>query len=239
MFLRCDAEGAGVVDLDPGIYEFRQDRHFYRATFQTVHHGVATAHSTAYLDAPEFVAAFDRGLALYPSGESERQNLALKVYTTASLAKQAPKGDFIEVGVSWGVFARTILDYAKPERFFLVDAWEGLYDDGEACVDYCSDIDFIRRSFPDAVPVQGMAPEILDTIDGEFAFVHLELDYGGDMEIACLEALVPRCVPGAIIIIENAYSSQSSYGQNLDLAAKALGVTITGTAQGQGIIIIH
>lgn len=252
---RCDREGAGIVELVSGsYYEFRQDGHLYPVPFQSVHHGVATIHATPFLGEPGFLQAFERALALYPDGEGERGNLLYEVYTVASLARQSVDrpGDLLEIGVSWGVFARAIAEHAglaqRPhKRFFLVDAWQGRYshadsrrDEGD-CGDYCADAAHIARAFADIPNVevrQGIAPDSIDHLvsDG-FSFVHIDIGYDEETEIACLEKVVPRCLPGAIIVVESCYLNQG-YGPRFHQAVAALGLTITGTVQGQGIIIV-
>lgn len=252
--LRADGNGAGIEPLIPGIYEYRIDGHLYRTAFQTVRHGVVTSHSTRFLEDSEFASAFEEGLALYPGAESERLNLSHKVYTVASLAKQAAQfpGDLLEIGVSWGVYAHTIAAYAdlphRPDRrLLLVDAWQGRYShskDRESdadCDDYCTNEALIRDSFshlPNVEIVQGIAPEILKTIQTDgFSFVHLDIGYDESTEIAILQAIIPRCRPGAVIIVNSCFLNEG-YSRNFDKALDEMRVSVTGTVQAQGIIIV-
>jgi len=97
---------------------------------KNVQAGVQIKHSTEFLFEQKFLDAckvVKNGLP--PSAkETFREDMRLRYYTACKFAGLAgiQEGDFVTIGVSFGVMPRLILEYTSSNRpYWLVDAWDG------------------------------------------------------------------------------------------------------------------
>lgn len=121
-------------------------------------------------------------------------------------------GDFVECGAYQGVGAKTVIDYlGGPDfgkTFWLYDIFEhdetmvnhampahgpGLYEEVKARF----------ADYPNVNIFKGLLPEILDSGAPEkISYLHLDLNQA-PAEIATLDALFDRVVPGGMIILDD------------------------------------
>lgn len=122
------------------------------------------------------------------------------------------EGDFVECGAYQGTGAKTVIDYlggpAFPKTFWLYDLFEHneqmvnhampghgpqLYD--EVCKRF--------EGYPNVKVFKGFLPDVLKEGSPEkIAYLHIDLNQA-PAEIATLEALFDRVVPGGMIILDD------------------------------------
>ena len=144
-----------------------------------------------------------RGLSLI----GERNLLALCL-----MARDAPPGDLLEVGVYKGGSAVKLAEVARDQcrRLWLFDTFTGIPERTDG-LDTCQIGDFgdtnveeVRARVPDALIVVGEASETLPATDtGPLAFAHLDCDQYATYR-ACIVELSPRMVRGGIMWFDDA-----------------------------------
>ncbi|MEZ5741421.1 MAG: TylF/MycF/NovP-related O-methyltransferase [Burkholderiaceae bacterium] len=122
------------------------------------------------------------------------------------------EGDFVECGAYQGVGAKTVIDYlggpAFPKTFWLYDMFEhnaemvnhsmpahgeGLYE--QVCGRF--------EGYPNVRIFKGFLPDVLAQGSPEkIAYLHIDLNQA-PAEIATLDALFDRVVPGGMIILDD------------------------------------
>ena len=122
------------------------------------------------------------------------------------------EGEFVECGAYQGTGAKTVLDYlggpAFPKTFWLYDMFEHneqmvnhampghgpqLYD--EVCKRF--------EGYPNVKILKGFLPDVLkEGCPEKIAYLHIDLNQA-PAEIATLEALFDRVVPGGMIILDD------------------------------------
>ena len=128
-------------------------------------------------------------------------------HTTAQL-----DGDFVECGAYTGVGMKTVVDYLGgtgfPKVFWGYDVFEhdpsmlnhAMPEHGKALFDK------VRRKFSDYPQVKlmkGLIPQVFaDGCPDRIAYLHIDLNQA-PAEIAALESLFDRMVPGAILILDD------------------------------------
>lgn len=133
-----------------------------------------------------------------------------------SLARSAPPGDFVEVGVYKGGSAAVLYDVAHEQgrRLFLFDTFAGtpfqhaVFDkNARGSFSDCSEEE-IRRLFPDARVIPGVFPHSLPRTHpfGPIAFVHADADQYRSTRAICDE-MPRRMVKGGMILFDD-------YGEN-------------------------
>lgn len=122
------------------------------------------------------------------------------------------EGDFVECGAYQGVGAKTVLDYLGgvnfPKTFWLYD----LFEHSEEMENHRLDshgpelhAQVVKRfeGYPNVKILKGMLPDILaDGSPEKIAYLHIDLNQA-TAEIACLDALFDRVVPGGVIILDD------------------------------------
>ena len=120
-------------------------------------------------------------------------------------------GDFVECGVLYGTGVKTVIDYFGKEAFrkifwaydsFDTNPVEGhkFQEQGEGTFDRVrvrfADYDKVRL-------VRGLLPESLaDNSPGRIAYLHIDLN-SAVFEIAVLDHLFDRVVPGGIVVLDD------------------------------------
>ena len=159
-------------------------------------------------------------------------------------------GDFISIGVSWGVLPFAVLEYTDTRKdYYLVDKWDGYIDDkgaqSEGAVkthpSYCNDFDAVRerfKKFGNVKFIYGFAPECLESLKSE-KIAFLQTDAGNaEAEAKSIELLWPRIISGGIVVVDN-YSSAGggNRGLFLDVLSKLPGQhEMLATLHGQLIV---
>ncbi len=170
------------------------------------------------------------------------------LWRTANLAWAARhaarlEGDFVECGVFRGVTASIVADLVdlSGRTFWLYDAFgdvpgqktlEGMHEGREAEV---------RERFanmPQVKVIKGIVPDsFAQGLPDKVAFAHIDMN-NPDPEIAALEALATRLVPGAAIVLDD--YGWFAYGKQF-LAERdwfaARGRSVMEMPTGQGLVI--
>lgn len=124
-----------------------------------------------------------------------------------AMAKAAPPGDFLEVGVYKGGSAERLYAVAQEQarRLWLFDTFTGIPErtegvDTHKIGDFAdTSVEDVRRLLPAALIVVGDAAETLPATDtGPLAFVHLDCDQYATYR-ACIVELSPRMVHGGVM----------------------------------------
>jgi len=158
------------------------------------------------------------------------------------------EGDFVECGAYTGVGVKTVVDYlggpAFPKTFWAYDLFEhdgtmlnhpmpahgeGLYE--RVCKKF--------ESYPQVRVMKGFIPEVFaDGCPQRIAYLHIDLNQA-PAEIASLEYLFDRMVPGAILILDDYEWSGAYRGQKLaeDAWFDERQYRVMPLPTGQGLVI--
>lgn len=211
--------------------------------------GIATwLKTTPFLDDERFMALADKHAGLIPIA-----GLHWNLSTVLWAVKRAERldGDLVELGVFRGhttLFVAEYLGFADwPRKWFLYDTFEGVPDDqldegwGErnerAYKDTFSYDEVAERfrPFPNIVLTKGRVPEILDEVCPErIAFLHMDLN-NSQAEIAALERLYDRIVPGGVIVFDDYgwAAARAQYdAERAWFAQRGLEILLLPTGQG-------
>lgn len=170
------------------------------------------------------------------------------------------EGDFVEGGVFTGLLSMTVLNYLaatsktdcwKGRQFYLFDSFEGIDTVGTEqsaslalnTTLYFDCFELAKRNFaafPNAKLVRGMLPQSLDQVWSQLeaiAYLSIDLNHAG-AELATIERLWPRLVPGAVVVIDDyafeghdaQYAMWNSFAARHDLMVASL-------PTGQGLLI--
>jgi predicted O-linked N-acetylglucosamine transferase (SPINDLY family) len=134
------------------------------------------------------------------------------ILTMAGFHCQHLEGDFVECGAYQGVGAKTVIDYLGgkdfPKTFWLYD----LFEHNEKMVNHSmqahgpqlySQVVNRFKEYPNVKIFKGFLPEILEQgCPEKIAYLHLDLNQA-PAEIATLDALFDRVVPGGMIILDD------------------------------------
>ena len=121
-------------------------------------------------------------------------------------------GDFVECGAYQGTGAKTVLDYlggpAFPKTFWLYD----VFDHDESMLNHKMEMqgphlyqEVCERfeGYSNVKILKGFLPDVLQEGSPErIAYLHIDLNQA-PAEIACLDALFERVVPGGMIILDD------------------------------------
>jgi O-methyltransferase len=122
------------------------------------------------------------------------------------------RGQFVECGAYTGVGVKTVVDYlggaAFPKEFWVYDLFE--FAEGmlhRAMPEHGKDLhERVRRKFeayPQVRIFKGSIPEVFEgQSPDEIAYLHIDLNQA-PAEIAALEALFDRVVPGGIVVLDD------------------------------------
>jgi hypothetical protein len=217
-----------------------------------------------FFDDPRFAAAY-REIAgshrydQYASPHTVAWRLHILVW--AARNGLALDGDFVECGVFKGDFAWVVAqatDFVRqPKTFYLYDTFDGFapaYSTADDFADAPGFFDFADRIYRDPAiypevvrrfsdcanirVIRGVVPDILsDVAPEQIAFLHIDLNSPA-AEIAALEILFDRVVPGGVIVFDD-------YGWHLfrkqkeaeDAFMAARGYHILELPTGQGMVI--
>ena len=157
------------------------------------------------------------------------------------------EGDFVECGVYTGTGIKTVMDYlggpAFAKTFWGYDTFdynpvenhrfsgqeEGLYD--EICQRFAA--------YPQVRLVRGLLPQSLDgNSPDKIAYLHIDLN-NAEFEVAVLDALFERIVPGGMVILDD-YEWAGVYRKQKiaeDAWFHARGYHVMPLPTGQGLVI--
>jgi hypothetical protein len=220
--------------------------------------------SMGFLDEPEFAAAYAgiRGSHQYDQYASPH-TVAWRLHTLVWAASNglALDGDFVECGVFKGDFAwvvARVTDFARqPRTFYLYDTFAGFAPAYSSAADFPEAPGFFDfadqvykdpaiyqevvgkfRDFPNVRIIRGVVPDSLAMASPEkIAFLHVDLNSPA-AEVAALEVLFERVVPGGNVIFDD-YGWHLFRRQKLaeDAFMAARGYRILELPTGQGLVI--
>lgn len=157
------------------------------------------------------------------------------------------EGDFVECGCYKGVSARIVAETVgfrdTGRHFWLYDVFE--HDESmphHAMPEHSKDLfEQVKDRFadmPTAHVIKGFLPQSLEQGEPEkIAFMHIDLN-NGDAEIATLEVLWERMVPGAILVLDDYGASPYRRSHELETVWFAKrGYSVLELPTSQGIVI--
>jgi hypothetical protein len=158
-------------------------------------------------------------------------------------------GDFVECGCYTGVAVKTVMDYLGgpefPRPFWGYDVFERTGDEllhPEGSLHSVELFDKVTRKFADYPQVRilkGAIPGVFSLgMPERISFLHIDLN-NAPSEIAALEALFDRVVPGGIIILDDYEWSLEYRAQKLaeDDWFEPRGYRVMPLPTGQGLLI--
>lgn len=222
--------------------------------------GLRSIHNHDFMTEPRFVEAYGRGVQAAGVDYAWHWRVHLGLWA-ARTAAHLP-GDFVECGVNRGFLSSAImrlLDWDTTGRhFYLLDTFRGIderfvtadereggiVEQSRELLDagfYVTGADAVRRNFAEwrnHTIIEGAVPDTLGHIHArQIAFLHLDMNCAPP-EVAALEALWPRLVPGAPVLLDDyAYRGYEPQKAAIDALAERLGVAVAALPTGQGLLI--
>jgi hypothetical protein len=222
--------------------------------------GLWSIHNHDFMSSLAFQQAYARGVRA--AQEDYRWHWRVHIGLWAAASALHLPGDFVECGVNRGFLSSAImeaLDWNALDRtYFLLDTFGGLDErfvtQGERDKGameknanalrsgfYTANADAVRANFSqwkNVTVVEGAIPETLGRITAEkVAFVHIDMNCAPP-EIAAIEYLWPRLVPGAFVLLDDyAYHGYEAQKAAMDAFAESKGVAIASLPTGQGLLI--
>ena len=160
------------------------------------------------------------------------------------------EGDFVECGAYTGVGVKTVVDYlgahAFPKNFWIYD----LFEHHESMLHHPMPehgphlYDRVKAKFADYPQVRVFRGNIPEVFDGQsprqIAYLHIDLNEA-PAEVATLEALFDRVVPGGVIVLDDYEWAGVYRAQKLaeDPWFEARQHRVIPLPTGQGLVIKH
>ena len=175
--------------------------------------------------------------------------IAWRRYFTATMAYHAVQlpGDFVECGVYHGTGVKTVVDYlggtAFPKTFWAYDTFDFNPVEGHAFVGqepgFFQKVQQRFEGYAQVRLVMGLIPDVFAAHCPErIAYLHIDLN-SAPAEIATLEKLFDRVVPGGVIIFDDYEWAASYRPQKIaeDAWLDARQYRVTPLPTGQGFVI--
>jgi hypothetical protein len=217
-------------------------------------------HNHEFINDPAFQAAYARGLLA--TGMDYQWHWRVHTGLWAAHCAHRLQGDFVECGVAKGFLSSAIMTYLNWDStgriFYLLDTFSGLdekyvspvelrngaLEKNKHCIDiglYPTSADNVIENFSEwknAKVVVGPVPETLDQIHStRIAYLHLDMNCAPP-EIAAIEHLWSRLVPGAIILLDDyAYFGYRQQKLAMDAFAETKQVKFLSLPTGQGLMV--
>ena len=203
------------------------------------------ARNNSMLDDDEFVKAWEGNV----ESDSDR-TIIWRRYILACAAYHCVhlEGDFVECGAYTGVGVKTVVDYLGgkqfPKDFWLYDLFEHeewmLHHAGpEHGPGLEGKVRKKFESYPQVRIFKGAIPEVFEGQSPEsIAYLHIDLNQA-PAEVAALDALFERVVPGGIVILDDYEWAWIYRGQKIaeDAWFEARQYRVFPLPTGQGIVI--
>ncbi len=168
------------------------------------------------------------------------------ISTMAYHAVQLP-GDFVECGVYHGTGVKTVIDYLGgvtfPKTFWAYDTYDSNPVPGHAFEGqergFFEKVQKRFEGYDQVKLVKGMIPEIFEShCPEQVAYLHIDLN-NAPAEIATLDRLFDRVVPGGVIIFDDYEWSGEYRSQKIaeDAWLDARQYRVSPLPTGQGFII--
>lgn len=213
----------------------------------------------SHLTSKEFVSAWELAVAGNIDGfKGSVPDIRWRAHTCIWAARHALllDGDFVECGVNTGLLSMTVchaVDFGQqPRRFFLYDTFEGIPADelsgserDEAITinahRYFDCYEIAKRNFdtfPNVNLVRGRLPgSLAGTLPERIAYLSIDLN-SATFEHQTIEALWPRMVPGAVVVIDDyGFAGKEPQFAMWNEFAATYGTTIMNLPTGQGVLL--
>lgn len=202
------------------------------------------ARNLGFLDDPEFAAACQKNVT-----DPVENAILWRTHVVAWAARQGLRreGDFVECGCYKGTTAKIVCDYLDfaqvKKQYFLYDLFE--HDpniEQHAMPEHGPDL-YERtaarfREFPNVTVKKGHIPDVFkEAAPEKISFMHIDLN-GATAELAALEHLFERMVPGAILILDDyGWAAYAAQKQAEDPFFAARGYQVLELPTGQGMVL--
>jgi hypothetical protein len=206
---------------------------------------VTWSKSLGFLQDQRFASAIDDN-----KPDAQELSLAWRLHILCWAARHCShlQGDFVEAGVYQGFTVKVICDYldfnSQERDYYLYDVFthsmemrhHALPKHGEQLyAQVCERF----RSFPRVKVIQGLVPESFEVAAPErIAFMHIDMN-NAEAEVAVLDRLYDRLVPGGMIVFDDygwqAYAAQQR-AEN-DWLAQRHPERILELPTGQGLLV--
>lgn len=203
---------------------------------------------------------FVKALNLHAKTKQEF-SIAWRLHTLIWAAQQAlhKDGDFVECGVLTGLSFGVVTSYLDwpqvPKRLYLYDTFNGIppshnsegrsnqYFEIRNAEDPDSVFNEAQARFaglPNVELVKGIVPDTFATVCPEkISFLHIDMNSAAS-EIAALNALWDRVVPGGLIVFDDyGWSMYGAQKKAEDAFAAERGHSILELPTGQGLLLKH
>lgn len=157
------------------------------------------------------------------------------------------EGDFVECGTLEGTGVKTVIDYFGKDNFeknfWAYDTFD--FNPVEGHRFECQDEGFLLRvqkrfsDYKNVIVVPGLLPEsLIDNSPDKIAYLHIDLNQA-EFEVAVLDQLFDRVVPGGIIIMDDYEWSNTYREQKIkeDAWFSARSYRVFPLPTGQGIVL--
>ena len=198
-----------------------------------------------FLDDPRFLSSLQKNVT-----NKIEHAIVWRTHVVAWSARQALRreGDFVECGCYKGTTAKIVcdyLDFAKIDKqYFLYDLFE--HDEGmehHSMSEHGPDLydKTVSRfsEYPNVIIKKGFIPDVFkEAAPEKISFMHIDLN-GPTAELAALEHLFERMVPGAILILDD-YGWSGVYAAQKyeeDPFFEARGYQVLELPTGQGMVL--
>ena len=239
--------------------KFREAVALMKDVFGRVHSAdnlMAFGRSAGFMQDQKFIDAMN-----VHARTAQERSLAWRLHTLTWAAEQAlhKEGDFVECGVwtgfSFGVITKYLDWPSVSKSLYLYDTFEGIPPDYNSENRSNSVYEQQNAEDPDAIYklaqarfvgmpnvqlVRGTVPETLSSVCPEkIALLHIDMNSAAS-EIAALEVLWERVVPGGLIVFDDyGWAMYAAQKEAEDAFMAALGHTIMELPTGQGLLIKH
>lgn len=214
--------------------------------------GLATWWKTLpFFEDPRFVELASKHAGLLPLANWQ-WNLQTVLWAVRHV--QHLEGDFVELGVFKGhttLFTAEYIDFQDwPRTWRLYDTFDGIPDDQLDKGWESANTNLYKGTFsfeevaarfahiPNIKVTKGRVPEVLhEDAPERIAFLHIDLN-NATAEIAALDLLFDRIVPGGVVIFDDFAWSSAKAQHNAEVAwAARRGVHILPLPTGQGLLV--
>lgn len=177
--------------------------------FHAADNFITWARNNSMLDDQAFVNAWKANI-----GSDADTAIIWRRYVLACAAFHCVQleGDFVECGANAGVGVKTVIDYLGgrefPKQFWAYDLFEHSADMAHHAMPEHSPELFGRvqamfKDYPQVHVVKGSVPEsLVDNSPDRIAYLHIDMNQA-PAEVAALDALFDRMVPGGILILDD------------------------------------
>ena len=202
--------------------------------------------NNSMLDDGPFVAAWQDNL----EGDPVNQAIVWRRYILACAAYHAVQldGDFVECGCYKGTGIKTVVDYLGatefPKTFWGYDLFEHRADEAHHAMpehgpDLFGQVQAKFAGYENVRIIRGRIPEVFAGHSPDrISYLHIDLNQAA-AEIAALDALFDRVVPGGIVILDDYEWAMVYRGQKLaeDPWFQARSYRVFPLPTGQGLVL--